>query len=240
MKRFTVWWILGLSLIVHSLFAQVELTVERLSDCSGYQVSLSSSVDYVAPLNLTNAGQVTLVVPTGTVVPGTITSQSGNWSLVIPILVAPAENPGFDYLIFQTTSSTTAIDYQVGLEVPLFSFENRGSCNGAIQLIDHTTDPFMPPNSLNANVGNSFIVLGAAGDAYTGNYTSGPTDCCTSGGITTTSTTNSSSCVIEYVLEQLGPDSFQVSLIPDTTWICLLYTSPSPRDRTRSRMPSSA
>ena len=25
-----------------------------------------------------------------------------------------------------------------------------------------------------------------------------------------------------------------------TPWICLLYTSPSPRDRTRSRMPSSA
>ena len=24
------------------------------------------------------------------------------------------------------------------------------------------------------------------------------------------------------------------------TWLCLLYTSPSPRDRTRSRMPSSA
>ena len=26
----------------------------------------------------------------------------------------------------------------------------------------------------------------------------------------------------------------------DPAWICLLYTSPSPRDRTRSRMPSSA
>ena len=26
----------------------------------------------------------------------------------------------------------------------------------------------------------------------------------------------------------------------DTTGVCLLYTSPSPRDRTRSRMPSSA
>ena len=25
-----------------------------------------------------------------------------------------------------------------------------------------------------------------------------------------------------------------------SAWICLLYTSPSPRDRTRSRMPSSA
>ena len=28
--------------------------------------------------------------------------------------------------------------------------------------------------------------------------------------------------------------------LPDDTWACLLYTSPSPRDRTRSRMPSSA
>ena len=27
---------------------------------------------------------------------------------------------------------------------------------------------------------------------------------------------------------------------PDLLWVCLLYTSPSPRDRTRSRMPSSA
>ena len=26
----------------------------------------------------------------------------------------------------------------------------------------------------------------------------------------------------------------------DAAWACLLYTSPSPRDRTRSRMPSSA
>ena len=29
-------------------------------------------------------------------------------------------------------------------------------------------------------------------------------------------------------------------LINDTLYACLLYTSPSPRDRTRSRMPSSA
>ena len=31
-----------------------------------------------------------------------------------------------------------------------------------------------------------------------------------------------------------------VMLIGDLFYICLLYTSPSPRDRTRSRMPSSA
>ena len=33
---------------------------------------------------------------------------------------------------------------------------------------------------------------------------------------------------------------FLVTLNLNTLQICLLYTSPSPRDRTRSRMPSSA
>ena len=33
---------------------------------------------------------------------------------------------------------------------------------------------------------------------------------------------------------------FALQASPDHPWVCLLYTSPSPRDRTRSRMPSSA
>ena len=32
----------------------------------------------------------------------------------------------------------------------------------------------------------------------------------------------------------------QIAYIIAQGWSCLLYTSPSPRDRTRSRMPSSA
>ena len=35
-------------------------------------------------------------------------------------------------------------------------------------------------------------------------------------------------------------DSFNTASISDIGTGCLLYTSPSPRDRTRSRMPSSA
>eukprot|EP00656_Telonema_subtile_P045353 TRINITY_DN51602_c0_g1_i1.p1 TRINITY_DN51602_c0_g1~~TRINITY_DN51602_c0_g1_i1.p1 ORF type:complete len:291 (+),score=61.26 TRINITY_DN51602_c0_g1_i1:142-1014(+) len=38
---------------------------------------------------------------------------------------------------------------------------------------------------------------------------------------------------------QRNPESFQVA-DPMERYVCLLYTSPSPRDRTRSRMPSSA
>ena len=40
--------------------------------------------------------------------------------------------------------------------------------------------------------------------------------------------------VYPYLLRDLSIDR------PDQVWCCLLYTSPSPRDRTRSRMPSSA
>ena len=35
-------------------------------------------------------------------------------------------------------------------------------------------------------------------------------------------------------------NTYARSMFPHTLYICLLYTSPSPRDRTRSRMPSSA
>ena len=49
--------------------------------------------------------------------------------------------------------------------------------------------------------------------------------------------------IIEYnadtILEEIGVE-FRDDEEALTLWNCLLYTSPSPRDRTRSRMPSSA
>ena len=47
-------------------------------------------------------------------------------------------------------------------------------------------------------------------------------------------------CIAEYL--QHGPKRLQIQAFRGVgkSWICLLYTSPSPRDRTRSRMPSSA
>ena len=52
-------------------------------------------------------------------------------------------------------------------------------------------------------------------------------------------TTGSTLADIDYFVGYKGTDNIQVakSLLSGT---CLLYTSPSPRDRTRSRMPSSA
>ena len=42
------------------------------------------------------------------------------------------------------------------------------------------------------------------------------------------------------VIETLPNTTFKVKLENGHVITCLLYTSPSPRDRTRSRMPSSA
>ena len=43
-----------------------------------------------------------------------------------------------------------------------------------------------------------------------------------------------------YRLEPLQSRLYAIKKQPNTPNTCLLYTSPSPRDRTRSRMPSSA
>ena len=42
------------------------------------------------------------------------------------------------------------------------------------------------------------------------------------------------------VIEKLNEQGLEASYEKDLVGGCLLYTSPSPRDRTRSRMPSSA
>ena len=42
------------------------------------------------------------------------------------------------------------------------------------------------------------------------------------------------------IIHRMLTGHFKMSMIPPVGIPCLLYTSPSPRDRTRSRMPSSA
>ena len=42
------------------------------------------------------------------------------------------------------------------------------------------------------------------------------------------------------ITAEVANDGGESGVVSVTTNVCLLYTSPSPRDRTRSRMPSSA
>ena len=48
---------------------------------------------------------------------------------------------------------------------------------------------------------------------------------------------------INWIIDEMKKDGFdrvEGQRVKVPTWICLLYTSPSPRDRSLSRMPSSA
>ena len=52
---------------------------------------------------------------------------------------------------------------------------------------------------------------------------------------------DSSSAVLTVeVIEPIGPPTGGTNIAPTVSFTCLLYTSPSPRDRQKSRMPSSA
>ena len=46
--------------------------------------------------------------------------------------------------------------------------------------------------------------------------------------------------LLALIYKAVTPNNNEATPQSLATWICLLYTSPSPRDRTRSRMPSSA
>ena len=52
--------------------------------------------------------------------------------------------------------------------------------------------------------------------------------------------TDARSAVTLVVIPMFVTNLWQVIRSGRVVWVCLLYTSPSPRDRTRSRMPSSA
>ena len=150
--------------------AQVQTTVELLPDNITYRVSLRPDVSYPAPLNLTNSGQFSFVVPTGGFSVGTVTNLTGLWTNSNSV-IAPSENPSADYLIFNLVSGTSDIVYLSGQEIPLFEFTNDSECTGTLFFVEEN-DPFSAPNSQSVNIGNLLTILGAGQgiNSYSGSY----------------------------------------------------------------------
>ena len=65
---------------------------------------------------------------------------------------SPVEAPGFDYIQFRMNATGQGLVLQPGVEVPLFSFTNGGSCQGDSVFLMKNDDPFLPPNSQGANI----------------------------------------------------------------------------------------
>lgn len=151
--------------------AQVQFKLTLLGDGETYMVSLIPEKTWAHPYNITSTAQVTIKVPTHSFEVEELTSlqldvewEDNSRS------DAPIEVPGSDYISFGlSTLGTINLDYEAGVEMPLFTFKNALPCSGSIELMDNADDPFMSPNSRNANVGNSIAIFGAHGEAYTGN-----------------------------------------------------------------------
>jgi hypothetical protein len=168
-----------MSFTTNKLFGQVEFKIEMLSDSLTYMVVMKPNATWNPPFNITSSAQVTIKAPTGGFDIANVTSlvATTNWSHNATY-VAPNEEPTHDYFSIGLTSlGTSAFTYQAGNEVPVFTFENSGTCTGLVELME-AGDPFTPPNSQNGNVGNQITILGAgSGNAWTGNYGQGQADC---------------------------------------------------------------
>lgn len=119
-----------------------------------YQVSLRTSANFSVSEPLTHV-QVALRVPTNffqihglaNLLPGQFTF--GN----IARYDSPAEDNGHDYIQFRLNATTTGVQLQAGNSLPIFRFANGGSCQGDSIYLVKNDDPFLPPNSQSANIG---------------------------------------------------------------------------------------
>ncbi len=213
-KSTLVLWLALLCTASSPLFSQIELKLQLQPNGKTYTLSARSQTDFLPPLdNLLTEAQITLVVPANSFEPENLQNHAGQWSLAT-IIGHPTGNPGTDYAILKLANTTTDIVFEQGVEVPLFSFENKKGCTGAFELLDHFTDPLYPQNLQNLPIGNIFSVEGAGGDAYIGNYSQGSANCFAM-----------SNCLINYDLELLSNGFYQISLKTDALWQADTLTS---------------
>ena len=158
-----------------------------------YKVSVVPEQTWAHPNSITNSASFTLRVSTGGFQVEQLQSYTGTWELAYRI-DSPPEARDYDYLVFWLSTPLVDFTYESGVEVPLFSFANTGECTGDVQILDIEADPFLPPNSLNANIGNQFTILGhGEGNAYKGTIGSNLAVDCT--GLKYQIDTSSISCV---------------------------------------------
>jgi len=181
MKHLTKALLLLATIFALNASAQVKFKLVFDESNQYYVFSIISDATFAMPDNLTGTGQMTIKVPSGAFeVANVVNLQPGMVWEPNSRSDSPEEDPAFDYISFGLANAgAAAVEYVEGKEIPLFTFRNELGCTGAISLIDNEIDPFMPPNSRRANVGNQLTIFGAKGNAYRGNASEMTADCST-------------------------------------------------------------
>ncbi|MBK9018051.1 MAG: immunoglobulin domain-containing protein [Saprospiraceae bacterium] len=145
----------------------------RLSNClivselellpnSFYQISIAADPAFIAPAHIEMV-QVVVKVPTNFFQIHDLTNllpsqfSFGNLSR----FDGPAEDENHDYIQFRLHANGAGLDLQAGTEIPLLQFANGGSCQGDSIFLLKNDDPFLPPNSQAANLGQSVKFFGS-------------------------------------------------------------------------------
>jgi hypothetical protein len=158
--------------VVFSAQAQIKLQLSLLSDNKTYMVSMIPEVSWAYPLNITGTAQVTLKYPSDKKLFVT------NFRNLIPNVMwhdnsyieTPQTSGGFSFISFALrTQGTTAISYEAGREVPLFSFTNYYGCIGKIELLDNRAANLSGEEAKIYNIGNHWTTLANQTEAYKGN-----------------------------------------------------------------------
>ncbi len=189
-------------MIVVRLGAQAEFSLQLQADGKTYTAFVRPQSDWLPPLgNLLHSASLTVVVPHNGLQVSDLQNRLGHWELT-HFIEQPVENPGADYFLFELIGATADSSFYKDQAIPLFSFQNANACLGAFELMDMDSDPFVMPNSLNVPVGQSFVVEGAGGEAYVGNYAPGQADCMAF-----------LDCELKYKLELLPDNFYEISLL---------------------------
>ncbi|MEZ4955381.1 MAG: hypothetical protein R2825_17605 [Saprospiraceae bacterium] len=159
------------------LSAQAEYHLLLQPDGKTYTAFVRPQVDWLPPVNsLLHSAKVVVVVPANGLEINNLQSHLGQWQLTNTI-EQPLENAGADYFLFELVGSVADSTFLEGVEMPLFSFENDRPCAGTFELMDMATDPFALYGPMNMAIEQSFVVEGAGGEAYLGNYDLRQADC---------------------------------------------------------------
>lgn len=159
--------------------AQVRFFIDYNARTTEYTVSMMPERTWRSPDNKTATGQVTIKATTGQFFIKDIKSyvEDTKW---VPSgrVTAPMESPGYDYVFFRLkTPGLAEMPFKAFKPVKLFTFTLQTNCAKEVMLVSNQYDSFLPPNSRNINIGNSLGVLGAKGEAYSGNVSNLPIFC---------------------------------------------------------------
>lgn len=163
------------TVFVHSVQAQVKLQLSLMADKKTYVVSMIPEATLSYPMNITGTAQITLRYSSGS------QFTVSNLKNILPnvlwhdnaYLESPQSGRGYSFVSFGLRSQgTTAIPYEIGREVALFSFQNYYGCTGKIELLDNNVQNLSAEEALTYNIGNHWTTMANQTEAYTGNVLS--------------------------------------------------------------------